>query len=41
MACIIRYFLRRENRKMDMLDETEQPYTGGLTGLPRGYRFIY
>lgn len=40
-AITIRFVLRGQNRKMDLLDEQDAPYTGGLEGLPRGYRFVY
>ncbi|ORY88487.1 major facilitator superfamily domain-containing protein [Leucosporidium creatinivorum] len=41
VAITLRFVLRRQNKRLDLLDEQEAPYYGGLEGLPRGYRFIY
>jgi hypothetical protein len=38
-ALTIKTVLKRENEKMRKLDEDEQPYTGSLEGVPKGYRF--
>jgi hypothetical protein len=38
-ALTIKAVLKRENEKMQILDENEEEYTGSLEGVPKGYRF--
>ncbi|KAI5480783.1 Allantoate permease [Pseudohyphozyma bogoriensis] len=39
IAMVIKFALRQQNRKLEMLDREGKEYTGSLANIPRGYRF--
>lgn len=39
-ATALKFILKRENRKMALMDERDEPYTGSLEAIPKGYKFL-
>jgi len=39
-ATALKFILKRENRKMDRCDAQDEPYTGSLEAIPKGYRYL-